>query len=282
MPELPEVETTLRGISPVILQQKIVRTTVRNPRLHWPIPSNIGALLQDGIVSSMRRRGKYLLIGVSPPIQDANKPHGTLIIHLGMSGSLTLSPCGTPHGKHDHFDIDFGNGQTMRLRDPRRFGSVLWHQGDPMDHFLLKNLGLEPLSADFTGEFLFLATRGKSSPIKMLLMDSHHVVGIGNIYANESLFMAGVRPTLAARRLSRKRCDTLASCVRDVLLESIEKGGSSLRDFVGSHGESGHFQEHCRVYGRGGEGCPVCGSIVRRVLLGGRSSFYCPSCQKAA
>ncbi len=270
MPELPEVETTLRGIAPHLNQRHVVDVVVRNPRLRWPVPEDLQALLRGRVVRGLRRRAKYLLIEFD---------HGTLILHLGMSGSLRILPTGMAAGKHDHFDLVLEDGQSMRLRDPRRFGAVLWHAGDIAQHPLFAELGPEPLGPDFSGEYLHVATRSRSTAIKTAIMDSHLVVGVGNIYANESLFRAGIRPQLAAAKLSLQRCRRLSQNVKEVLLEAVTQGGSTLRDFVHSDGSSGHFQQNYFVYGRVGKPCRVCGNAIKQIRQGQRSSFYCPVCQ---
>ncbi len=271
MPELPEVETTLRGIAPHLSQRRVADVVVRHPKLRWPIPKDLPNLLRGHVIRGLRRRAKYLLIEFE---------HGTLILHLGMSGSLRIQQPGTQAEKHDHFDLVLEGGQLMRLRDPRRFGAVLWHTGDIAEHPLLAALGPEPLGPDFNGEYLHLATRSRSAAIKMTIMDSHLVVGVGNIYANESLFRTGIRPQLAANKLSLPRCRRLAQNIIEVLLEAITQGGSTLRDFVHSDGSSGYFQQSYFVYGRTGEPCRVCGSIIRQIRQGQRSTFYCPACQR--
>jgi formamidopyrimidine-DNA glycosylase len=271
MPELPEVETTLRGLAPHLTGQQVRNVIIRNPRLRWPIPANLPELLQGQSVRQLRRRAKYLLIEFD---------HGTLILHLGMSGSLRIQPAGTPPEKHDHFDMVLNDGQLMRLRDPRRFGAVLWHEGDIAQHPLLAALGPEPLEQDFNGEYLHHTTRSRSAAIKLAIMDSHLVVGVGNIYANEALFRAGIRPQLSANKLSLPRCQRLAQNIKEVLLEAIKQGGSTLRDFVHSDGSSGYFQQSYFVYGRTGEPCRVCSTPIKQVKQGQRSTFYCPVCQR--
>lgn len=271
MPELPEVETTLRGLSPHLRGQRITRAVIRNGQLRWPIPGTLPALLQGQTIHTLRRRAKYLLLQCDS---------GTLILHLGMSGSLRVLPASTPPEKHDHFDLELENGKVMRLRDPRRFGAVLWHEGDVAQHPLLAGLGPEPLEEAFDGEHLYQATRKRSAAIKLVIMDSHVVVGVGNIYANEALFRAGIRPQLAAGKLSRPRCTALVQHIRATLTESIAQGGSTLRDFVQSDGQPGYFQQHYWVYGRAGEPCRRCGTPIRQIKQGQRSTFYCPQCQK--
>ncbi|MDD2702036.1 MAG: bifunctional DNA-formamidopyrimidine glycosylase/DNA-(apurinic or apyrimidinic site) lyase, partial [Sideroxydans sp.] len=259
MPELPEVETTLRGIAPHLQGARVQAAVVRNARLRWPIPAELPALLQGYTVRNLQRRAKYLLI-----VFD----HGTLILHLGMSGSLRILPHGTPPEKHDHFDLVLDNGKLMRLRDPRRFGAVLWHTGNVATHPLLKTLGPEPLSDAFDADYLYRATRTRGIAIKLALMDNHLVVGVGNIYANEALFRAGIRPQLAAKKLSRARCAALVQTVQEVLRAAIAKGGSTLRDFIHSDGSSGYFQQHYFVYGRASEACHRCGTTIRIIKQG--------------
>ncbi len=271
MPELPEVEITLRGLAPHLVGQRVTGVVIRQPQLRWPIPPNLPGLLAGQTIRSLRRRARYLL---------AEFDHGILILHLGMSGSLRMLPAGTPPEKHDHFDLLLASGMLMRLRDPRRFGAVLWHSGDPAQHPLLSGLGPEPLSNEFNGRYLHLVTRGRKSSIKQCLMDNHIVAGVGNIYANETLFHAGIRPQFAAGRLSLPRCEKLAEQVRATLAEAIRQGGSSLRDFVNAAGQPGYFHLDFWVYSRAGEPCRKCGTRIRQLRQGQRSSFYCPRCQK--
>lgn len=268
MPELPEVEVTRLGISPEVAGREITRVVIRERRLRWPVPGSVRSLA-GARVHAVARRGKYLLFDCG---------HGHLLVHLGMSGSLRVVPAGAAHGPHDHVDIVFGE-RALRLRDPRRFGAVLWIAGDPSRHRLLAHLGVEPLSDAFDGARLHAITRGRRAPIKAVLMDAHRVVGVGNIYASESLFRAGVHPRTAAQRLSRARCDRLAAEVRATLAEAIRAGGSSLRDFVGADGATGHFQLETFVYGREGQPCRRCGAPIRRITQAQRSTFYCPRCQ---
>ena len=271
MPELPEVEVTRRGLARHLTGQTIAKVVIRNARLRWPIPKNLPKLLHGKTIRALKRRGKYLLVEFD---------HGTLILHLGMSGSLCILPARTPTEKHDHLDLVLGDGMLMRLRDPRRFGAVLWHSGDVNAHPLLAALGPEPLGEDFDTRYLYQATRGRSVAIKQCIMDSRVVAGIGNIYANEALFRAGIRPQLAAGKVSRERCARLVEAIRATLTEAIEKGGSTLRNFVDSDGKPGYFQQHYRVYGQGGEPCRACGTPIKQLRQGQRSSFYCPKCQR--
>jgi formamidopyrimidine-DNA glycosylase len=271
MPELPEVETTLRGLAPHLLGQVITGVVVRQPHLRWPIPKRLPNLLPGLTIRSLSRRAKYLLLDCGI---------GTLILHLGMSGSLRILAADTVAEKHDHFDLLLANGLLMRLRDPRRFGAVLWHEGDPAQHPLLARLGPEPLEENFDGDYFYRVTRKRSAAIKLVIMDNHVVVGVGNIYANEALFRAGIRPQLASGRLSKPRCVRLVQTIRETLTEAIALGGSSLRDFVNSDGKPGYFQQHYWVYGRTGEPCHACGASIKQIKQGQRSSFYCPVCQK--
>lgn len=269
MPELPEVEITRRGIEPFVLGKTITGVAVRNPNLRQRVPRNIARLLVGQRVKRLRRRGKYLLFECGA---------GSLIVHLGMSGSLRVIEPRLPPRKHDHLDLVFG-GAALRLRDPRRFGVVLWSRGDSSGHPLLARLGVEPLSEEFSTDFLYRITRGRDVGIKQLLMNAAVVVGVGNIYANESLFRAGIHPRTRAGRLSRARCARLVDAVRETLLAAIAAGGSSLRDFVHSDGASGYFQQHYYVYDRATLPCRVCGAGIRVARLGQRSTFYCPRCQ---
>jgi len=271
MPELPEVETTLRGLAPHLLGQKIVSVTIRNPHLRWPIPKGLPKLLPELTIHSLTRRAKYLLMDCGS---------GTLILHLGMSGSLRILPADTAVEKHDHFDLLLASGMLMRLRDPRRFGAVLWHEGEAVCHPLLAHLGPEPLEDHFDGDYLYFNTRKRSAAIKMVIMDNHVVVGVGNIYANEALYRSGIRPQLSADKLSKARCVRLVRTIRETLSEAIALGGSSLRDFVHSDGKPGYFQQHYWVYGRAEEACHACGTPIKQIKQGQRSSFYCPNCQK--
>lgn len=271
MPELPEVETTRRGLEPHLTGQRIEDMTVRNRNLRWPVPRNLPALVRGRTVRAVRRRGKYLLIDCG---------NGWLLLHLGMSGSLRVVPSQTPPGKHDHVDLLLGSGQAVRLTDPRRFGCVLWCDADPAQHKLMATLGPEPLDGEFVAHWLHARTRGRSAPIKSVLMDSHTVAGIGNIYASEALFLARIHPATPARQLSLKQCEKLVSAVRETLLAAIAAGGSSLRNFVGSDGKPGYFQQQYAVYGRSGESCRICFTVIRNEALGQRSSYFCPRCQR--
>ncbi|MDF1831515.1 MAG: bifunctional DNA-formamidopyrimidine glycosylase/DNA-(apurinic or apyrimidinic site) lyase [Porticoccaceae bacterium] len=271
MPELPEVETTLRGIRPYLLKQKIQEVVVRQASLRWPIPQDLPALLLKAPVEEVRRRGKYLLLKL---------PHGHLMVHLGMSGSLSLTAVGTAASKHDHVDIVLESGWILRYNDPRRFGCMLWIGGEPFEHPLLANLGPEPLGNLFDDSYLYQRSRRKSLPVKSFLMDSKIVVGVGNIYANEALFRSGIHPLRKANRISKNRYGRLSVIVREVLAAAIEQGGTTLRDFVGGDGKPGYFKQELQVYGRGGQACMACSAILKEVRLGQRSTVYCPNCQR--
>jgi formamidopyrimidine-DNA glycosylase len=277
MPELPEVEVTRLGVAPHLEGRLVDSVLLRRDGLRWPFPPALPALLAGKRILTVGRRGKYLLIHFA---------HGTLIVHLGMSGHLRVLPPGTELKKHDHFDLVVGSGagqQVLRLHDPRRFGAVLWHpneDGELDSHLLLRGLGVEPLEDGFSGELLFRASRKRSAPVKQFLLAGDVVVGVGNIYACESLFRAGINPKTAAGRISRGRYDKLAVAIRDILAEAIVQGGSTLRDFIAVNGRSGYFQQTYFVYDREGVPCRNCGAPVRRIVQGQRSTFYCVNCQK--
>lgn len=269
MPELPEVETTRRGIAPHILGQVISGAVVRQSRLRWPVPG-LDRLLRGQRVQAVERRAKYILIRFA---------HGTLIVHLGMSGSLRLVPAGTPPRPHDHVDL-LCAGNCLRLHDPRRFGAMLWAEGDPLAHPRLRDLGPEPLSDDFDGSYLHRMAQGRRAAIKTLLMDGKVVVGVGNIYATEALFRAGIHPQRAGRRISRQRLGQLVHEVKQVLTNAIERGGTTLRDFLNESGQPGYFAQELLVYGRAGQPCRRCGTLLKTRQIGQRASAYCPSCQR--
>lgn len=270
MPELPEVVVTLRGVLPHVLGKKVQAVMVRESRLRWPIPADLPEKLCGMVLLEGRQRGKYLLFRF---------PQGHLMIHLGMSGNLRIVTADTPAAKHDHVDICFTDHRVLRYSDPRRFGSILWVEGPPERHARLCQLGPEPFSPDFNGDYLYRVSRGKKVAIKPFLMDNRVVVGAGNIYANESLFLSGIKPTLAAGKLSRRRLECLAEQVREVLEKAIVQGGTTLRDFVGGDGKPGYFKQQLLVYGRGGMPCLRCQTVLREIRLGQRSTVYCPSCQ---
>ncbi|NVK43733.1 MAG: bifunctional DNA-formamidopyrimidine glycosylase/DNA-(apurinic or apyrimidinic site) lyase [Oceanospirillaceae bacterium] len=269
MPELPEVETTRRGIAPHVQDHNIEAVRVRQPRLRWPVPPDLADLLVDRRVQSVARRGKYLLIGFE---------HGTVLVHLGMSGSLRLVPEALPPARHDHLDLVLDSGLALRLTDPRRFGAVLWQPLGAV-HELLASLGPEPLSDTFDAACLQRACKGRRSSIKQVIMDSKVVVGVGNIYANEALFAAGIHPKRAAGRISPQRLARLVDEIKGVLARAIEQGGTTLRDFVGGDGKPGYFSQELAVYGRAGDACVRCRETLREIRLGQRSTVFCPKCQ---
>ena len=271
MPELPEVETTRRGIRPHILGHAITAVSVRERRLRWPVPRGLGKALSGQRVQGVERRGKYLLLYL-----DA----GCLILHLGMSGSLRVLPAGMPAGQHDHIDIVFDNDHCLRLRDPRRFGSIHYTRGDPRQHKLLAGLGPEPLGAEFDGDYLYRRARGRKQAVKSFIMDSRIVTGVGNIYANEALFLSGIHPRRAAGRVSLPRYRELARDIKRVLKLAIDKGGTTLRDFTGGEGRPGYFSQELNVYDRTDEPCKVCATPIRQYRISQRSSFYCKHCQR--
>jgi len=273
MPELPEVEVTRRGVAPHLEGQVVKAIALRHIGLRWPFPAALAETLVGHTIRSTGRRGKYLLV---------NFDHGTLLIHLGMSGHLRILPLDIPPKKHDHFDMQVGE-QVLRLSDPRRFGAVLWHaasDGDIENHLLLRTLGVEPLEALFDGQWLYRQTRARSSSIKQVLLAGDIVVGVGNIYASESLFRARINPRTSAHRIGLERYVRLAQTIREVLAEAIEQGGSTLKDFMAVNGQSGYFQQNYFVYARTGEPCRICGMPIRQIVQGQRSTFYCPNCQK--
>ncbi len=275
MPELPEVEVSRLGLLPFLPGQRIVQAIFRTPKLRHDLPSSLASRLVGLRVEAISRRGKYLLFDCQSRLGG-----GWLILHLGMSGSLRLVAPGLPPQKHDHVDLVFAH-TALRFRDPRRFGTLLWHEGGDVEkNPLIAVLGIEPLDAEFDGDWLYAQTRRRSAPIKPVLMDSHFVVGIGNIYAAESLFRAGISPLRAANRISRQRYRILAPAIRETLETSIAAGGSSVRDYVHSDGGAGSFQLSCAVYDRLGEPCTTCGEPVRSIRQAGRSTFYCARCQR--
>ena len=270
MPELPEVETTRRGIEPHVVGQRVRRVIVRDARLRWPVPEDLDVRLSGQRIEAVERRAKYLLIRAES---------GTLIGHLGMSGSLRLVPAEQPPAKHEHVDIELESGLSLRYTDPRRFGALLWTQ-DPHAHVLLSKLGPEPLTEAFDGGRLFELSRGRSMAVKRFIMDNAVVVGVGNIYAAEALFAAGIDPRRAAGSISRARYDRLAEEIKKVLARSIESGGTTLRDFIGGDGAPGYFKQELFVYGRKGEFCKLCGTGLKEIRLGQRASVYCGKCQR--
>ena len=273
MPELPEVETTRRGIEPHVEGKRITKMVVRERRLRWPIPASLEARLAGQTVNGVERRGKYLLLRID---------NGSLIVHLGMSGSLRVLEPGTqqPLKKHDHVELVFDDNTVLRYHDPRRFGCILWQDDPVSDHPLIETLGPEPLDDDFNARALFARSRGRKAPIKTFIMDSKVVVGVGNIYANESLFFAGINPQRAAGNVSLARYEKLVECIKHVLARAIEVGGTTLRDFTGSDGQPGYFAQSLQVYGRTGLPCNNCKAPLKEVRLGQRSTVYCTRCQR--
>ncbi|MGI9287657.1 MAG: bifunctional DNA-formamidopyrimidine glycosylase/DNA-(apurinic or apyrimidinic site) lyase [Pseudomonadales bacterium] len=270
MPELPEVETTRRGIAPHIERQLIRDVAVRERRLRWPVPARLNATLSGQMLHSVQRRAKYLLLEFD---------NGWLLLHLGMSGSLRIVDQGQTVGKHDHIDFVFENGKTLRYCDPRRFGSVHWHTPSPAQHPLLRNLGPEPLEDAFSPQHLYTRSRKKIVAVKSFIMNSAVVVGVGNIYANEALYRAGLRPTRAAGRIALPRYERLVHEIKAVLHEAIAEGGTTLRDFVGGDGQAGYFRVALQVYGRGGEPCLQCSTPLKSIRLGQRATVFCAKCQ---
>lgn len=269
MPELPEVETSRRGISPYLVGHTIIYAEVRNTRLRWPVSPEILSL-SDKQVLSVQRRAKYLLIELDS---------GWMIVHLGMSGSLRVLPEYTEPGKHDHVDLVMDSGKVLRYTDPRRFGAWLW-SNDPENSSVLAHLGPEPLSDDFSGDYLLTKSRGKKTPVKLWIMDNKQVVGVGNIYASESLFSAGILPDRPVGSLTENEAHLLVTMIKNVLQRSIEQGGTTLRDFLQSDGKPGYFAQELQVYGRAGEPCRHCGTPIETTRQGQRSTFFCRRCQQ--
>jgi formamidopyrimidine-DNA glycosylase len=270
MPELPEVETTRRGLLPHVVGRRIERVLLRRPDLRWPIPHAITSRLPGQRIDTIRRRAKYLLLDTAA---------GSALLHLGMSGSLRVLPAGTPPRLHDHVDMVLDSGQVLRFNDPRRFGCLLW-QAPGDTHPLLAGLGPEPLEEVFDGDYLFARSRGRSTPVKAFLMDQAIVVGVGNIYATEALFRAGIAPLRAAGSISRRRYATLAAEVKDILTYAITRGGTTLRDFLNPDGAPGYFEQELLAYGRGGAPCLRCGRTLRQASIGQRTSVWCAHCQR--
>ncbi len=271
MPELPEVETTLRGIAPLVVGRRVTAMRVYDRRLRWPVPRWLPTRIAGRVVDAVHRRSKYLLFRFSGD---------TLLVHFGMTGSLRAFTLLPPRARHDHVDIVLETGVTLRYHDPRRFGAMLWLPPPAEAHGLLATLGPEPFDPSCDADYLWRATRSRTTAIKLALMDNHLVVGIGNIYANESLFRAGIRPTTPANRLSKPRLARLVHEIRATLADAIAKGGSTLRDYVDSRGEPGYFQLGYGVYGRGGLPCRACGTAIRQIRQGARATCYCPRCQR--
>jgi formamidopyrimidine-DNA glycosylase len=269
MRELPEVETSRRGIEPWIVGTVIDRVVVRNRSLRWPVPRGIERKLAGVSIDSVERRAKYLLINTS---------NGTAIMHLGMTGSVFIVDHDAPAGVHDHIDIQLDSGRMLRFRDPRRFGSFFWSRA-PLAHPLLAKLGPEPLEDEFSGDYLWQKSRGRKVSVKQFIMNAQVVVGVGNIYASESLFLAGINPKRAAGRIARHRYQGLADAIRDILARAIKAGGTTLRDFYGGDGEPGYFKQQLEVYDRDGEHCRYCNTVITSIVQGQRSTYYCKSCQ---
>ncbi len=295
MPELPEVEITRRGLLP-LLNQTVKNVVIRNSSMRWPIPAHLPQTLINQKLISLNRRAKYILAEFGAASGDENVKSGTLLLHLGMSGRISLLDRNYPPEKHDHFDIEFGNGCVLRLRDPRRFGAVLWaglqpntpghplsnslrEFDSPCNHALLASLGPEPLEENFNAKYLHNELKSRSAAIKIAIMDSHLVVGVGNIYASESLFRARIHPEMLAKNVTLKQCEKLVAEIKLTLNAALEAGGSSLRDFFGADGKPGYFQQAYFVYGRTGEPCKVCNKPIKCIRLGQRSTFYCTVCQ---
>jgi len=270
MPELPEVETTRAGLAPHLIGRRITGITLRRPDLRWPIPEEIAEQLPTQKILAVRRRAKYLLIDTAP---------GSALLHLGMSGMLRVLPASTPVEAHDHVDIAIDSGRVLRFTDPRRFGCLLW-QPAGQTHDLLRDLGPEPLSDDFDGDYLFALSRGRRAPVKTFLMDQAVVVGVGNIYAAESLFRAGIAPNRDAGKVSRERYARLAASVKQILAFAITRGGTTLRDFLSPDSAPGYFEQELFVYGREGEACKTCGRTLRGLRLGNRATAWCSRCQR--
>lgn len=270
MPELPEVETTRRGIEPHLLERTVSQVIVRQPQLRHRVPAQLAKTIAGQQILAVERRGKYLLLGTAA---------GTVILHLGMSGSLRIVGTHTPLKTHDHLDFVLDNGTALRFHDPRRFGTVLWTRQPPLQHKLLRDLGPEPLSEQFDEAYLYASSRGRRIAVKPFIMDSRIVVGVGNIYASESLFRAGIDPRRAAGRIAIARYQRLADAIKATLRDALRQGGTTLRDYLNSSGEPGYFRLHLNVYEREGQPCPNCATPVRQLRQGQRSTYFCPRCQ---
>lgn len=271
MPELPEIETIRRSLAPQLIQKTITAVTVHDPRLRYPIPTDLAAILTGKSLENIHRRSKYLLFEF---------PHGHLIIHLGMSGNLRILSPSVKLRQHDCLDLIFAQTLCLRYHDPRRFGSILWTSDSPSKHPLLTDLGPEPLENEFQGEYLYRVAHKRQKSIKTFIMDGHIVAGVGNIYANEALFLAGIRPTRLAGQIDLPEYQRLANSIKQVLTVAIAQGGTTLRDFTDSTGKTGRFQQSLQVYGRAGEKCQQCGNVIQQQIIGQRSSYFCPVCQK--
>ncbi len=270
MPELPEVETTRKGIAPFVVGETVKDIIIRERQLRWPIPVSLKRSLKNQVIRKLHRRAKYLLFYTE---------NGCMILHLGMSGSLRVIKDSQAPEKHDHVDIIFESGQTLRFRDPRKFGSILWTKDDPMEHKLISHLGPEPLSDIFQADYLYARSRKRTKAIKTFIMDSCIVVGVGNIYASEALFHAGIKPTQKAGKISKARYEKLVVEIKNVLSHAIKKGGTTLRDFINGEGKPGYFKNELQVYDRAGDPCNCCKTPIKVIRLGQRSTFYCTKCQ---
>lgn len=270
MPELPEVETTCQGIAPHVVGQAISKIIIRAPKLRWPIPQQISKILPGQTVTNVERRAKYILMRFAS---------GTLIIHLGMSGRLQTLFTNTKPGKHDHIDIEFANGCCLRYTDPRKFGCMLWTIDPPLEHTLLSDLGPEPFAKEFNAQYLSDCAKSRSVPVKNFIMDSKIVVGVGNIYASEALFAAGIDPRCPAKKISSDRYANLIKHIKIILKKSIKKGGTTLKDFLDASGKPGYFSQELLVYGRNGQPCRTCNTPIQSLMLGQRNTFFCPRCQ---
>lgn len=271
MPELPEVETTLRGIAPHVIDRTILECVFRTTKLRWLLDPALCHHLPGQKINKVERRAKYLLLSCD---------RGTIILHLGMSGSLRIVPAGTTEQKHDHVDLIFTDGQCLRLTDPRKFGAFIYTDTDPYSHKLLHKLGPEPLTDVFNGDYLYAMAKGKKQSIKPFIMDQKTVVGVGNIYASEALFRAGIRPDRAAGRVGVERYKNLTRAIKEILTEAITAGGTTINDFSQADGKPGYFTQQLQVYSRSGEPCMICGQPIHNQRLGQRSTFFCPTCQR--
>lgn len=270
MPELPEVETTRRGIEPYLKGLQITQVVIRHYGLRWPVPADLAQILTEQTVHHVQRRAKYLLLECD---------NGTLMIHLGMSGRLRVLDNADNINKHDHIDITFANGHVLRYTDPRRFGAFLWTQSNTASHPLIEHLGPEPLSDGFNADYLYNKAKGRKSPIKTFIMNGEIVVGVGNIYANEALFMAGIHPAKSVGNVSKKQLEKLVVAIKQVLEKALLAGGTTLRDFRKSDGKPGYFAQELNVYGRADEACPVCGQLIQSIRQAQRATYFCPGCQ---
>lgn len=271
MPELPEVETTRRGIEPLVRNKVVDQVLIHNGSLRWPVPQELTSLLPGQKFGAVSRRSKYLLFSVG---------QGTMIAHLGMTGNLRLDSSSTERRKHDHVEIVFTDGSVLRYNDSRRFGSILWTTDEPSEHIRLATLGPEPFDSGFNATYLYKRSRDRRIAVKPFLMDAHVVVGVGNIYASEALFRAGIDPVRPAGKVSKSAYERLIEMVTIILNEAIAAGGTTIRDFSNSEGKPGYFKQELRVYGRAGQVCTSCDTLIMQIRLAQRSTFYCPSCQK--